>query len=137
MTRLKFFGVIAVLSVLSACAPTSRFEWGGYEGSLFAYSKHPEHREAYRQSLKQAIDAGKASNRLAPGLYAELGFLSLEDGDRVAAETFFNQEMSAFPESTTFLKGVMARGTTSPPKAQPPSAPASAPAGQTLDKKGV
>ena len=137
MTRLKIVGVIAVLSLVSACAPTSRFEWGGYEGSLFAYSKHPEHREAYRQSLKQAIDAGKASNRLAPGLYAELGFLSLEDGDRAAAETFFNQEMSAFPESATFLKGVMARGAVSPASTPASVKPASPPAGQDLEKKGV
>jgi hypothetical protein len=136
MTRLKIFGVIAALSLVSACAPTSRFEWGGYEGALFAYSKHPESREAYRQSLKQAIDAGKTGNRLAPGLYAELGFLSLEDGDRVAAETFFNQEMSAFPESTTFLKGVMARKSGAPPTAQPPSQSATPPTVPIPNTKG-
>ena len=60
---------------ISACAPTSRFEWGAYENTLYAYSKAPEAREAYRNSLVTALRTGEASNRVAPGLNAELGYL--------------------------------------------------------------
>jgi hypothetical protein len=108
----KIAALVAGFACLCACAPTGRFEWGGYEGALFAYTKHPEARENYRQALKRAVEAGKADHRLAPGLLAELGFLSLEDGDSAAAESYFTAEMAAFPESSQFLKGVIARRAT-------------------------
>lgn len=95
--------------LLSACATPSRFAWGGYEGALYAYAKKPTLRENYRQALAKAVDEGKRSNRLAPGLLAELGYLSLEDGDTTHAVQFFEEEMQAFPESRVFLAGIVAR----------------------------
>jgi hypothetical protein len=95
--------------LLSACATPSRFEWGSYEGALYAYAKKPALRENYRQALEKAVDDGKRSNRLAPGLLAELGYLSLEDGDTTHAVQFFEAEMQAFPESRVFLAGIVER----------------------------
>jgi hypothetical protein len=106
--------------LLAACATPSRFEWGGYEGALYAYAKKPTLRENYRQALQKAVDEGKRTNRLAPGLLAELGYLSLEDGDTIHAVQFFEAEMQAFPESRVFLTGVIARtkGQTLPKKTE-------------------
>jgi hypothetical protein len=132
---LRTAAVLGALTLVGACAPTSRFEWGSYEGSLFAYTKHPEARENYRRSLKEAVASGEASHRLAPGLLAELGFLSLEDGDASAATDYFNQEMAAFPESATFLRGVIARRAEKSPPSSSPS-PSPAPQSDTTDKKG-
>lgn len=96
-------------SLLSACATPSRFEWGGYEGALYAYAKKPELRPNYRAALERAIDQGRKSNRLAPGLLAELGYLDLEDHNEVEAVRHFDEEMTAFPESRAFLSDVVAR----------------------------
>lgn len=101
-------GCLAILA-LSACAPTTRFEWGAYEGSLYAYTKHPTQKEAYRTALVRAIDKGKQTNRVAPGLNAELGYLYLEDGDTQKAIALFEEEMRLFPESRKFLTGVVTR----------------------------
>jgi hypothetical protein len=46
---------------------------------------------------------------LAPGLLAELGYLSLEDGDTSQAIRLFEEEMTTFPESRIFLGGIVAR----------------------------
>jgi hypothetical protein len=100
---------VALTCSLAGCATPSRFEWGGYEGALYAYAKKPNLRENYRQALVKAVDDGKRTNRLAPGLQAELGYLSLEDGDTAGAVRFFEGEMQAFPESRRFLEGVVAR----------------------------
>ncbi|MBI1361411.1 MAG: DUF4810 domain-containing protein [Alphaproteobacteria bacterium] len=106
-----FKTVLAAASacVLVGCATPSRFEWGGYEGSLYAYAKHPETRENYRKTLVAAIDKGERTNRLAPGLYAELGYLNLEDGQQTEAVADFKKEMAAFPEARPFLTGVIER----------------------------
>jgi hypothetical protein len=103
--------------VLASCATASRFEWGGYEGSLYAYSKKPELRAQYRTALEKAITEGRRTNRLAPGLCAELGYLALEDGDSPRAVELFEQEMAAFPESRPFLSNVVARARAQPKKA--------------------
>lgn len=98
-----------VLLLLAACAPTTRFEWGSYEGSLYAYAKQPAQKEAFRTALVRAIEKGQQTNRVAPGLNAELGYLYLEDGDTQKAVALFEEEMRLFPESRKFLTSVVAR----------------------------
>ena len=107
MLRLMIAGACALSLV--ACAMPSRFEWGDYENSLYAYSKAPGARESYRKALMVAIQQGEKTNRLAPGMYAELGYLFLEDDNKAEAISSFQKEMTAFPESRAFLKAVVDR----------------------------
>lgn len=110
MRRSRALAGLAALSLLlTACATTGRFEWGNYEGALYSYAKKPELRPQYRTSLEKAIEQGRRTNRIAPGLLAELGYLSLEDGDTAAALALFEEEMRLFPESRPFLESVAAR----------------------------
>lgn len=106
--RTVAIGCLALLS-LSACVPATRFEWGAYEGSLYAYTKRPAQKEVFRTALARAIEKGKQTNRVAPGLNAELGYLYLEDGDTQKAVALFEEEMRLFPESRKFLTSVVAR----------------------------
>lgn len=99
--------VVAVLCITGACVPSPRFEWGAYEIALYRYHKQPTEREAYRTALRVAIDRGIRTNRLAPGLLAELGYLSLEDGDTVTAITLFEQEKTSFPESAPLMERIV------------------------------
>ncbi len=111
MTRrlLSLFLIASAGASLCACATPSRFEWGGYESSLYAYAKKPERRMDYRASLELAVDKGRKTDRVAPGLLAELGYLYLEDGDAAHAIPLFEEEMRRFPESKSFLTSVVAR----------------------------
>ena len=111
MKQILRAALVAALAglTLAACATPSRFEWGGYEPALYAYAKHPEVRPQYRVTLEKAIAEGRRTNRLAPGLLAELGYLALEDGDSAQAVRMFEEEMTAFPESRAFLTGVVTR----------------------------
>jgi hypothetical protein len=104
-------------ALLGGCAPQTRFEWGSYQESLYLYAKAPDQRDAYRQSLQDAIDKGKQTNRLAPGLQAELGYLYLEEGDRGRAIQLFEAEMAQFPESKPFLTDMIKRLQGVPPTA--------------------
>lgn len=110
MTRKMISRAVAAAALcvgLIACAPTSRFEWGGYEQGLYAYSQNPENRAVYKTSLEQAIARGKARDAVAPGLYAELGYLYLEEGDAASAILNFQQERALFPESAAFMDSVI------------------------------
>ena len=107
--KIALAAAIVAAGSMSACATPSRFEWGSYEAALYSYAKAPDKRPAYRAALEQAVEKGRKSDRVAPGLLAELGFLHLEDGDTAAAITLFQEEMRRFPESRPFLSGVIAR----------------------------
>ena len=121
MLRKIMIGALAL--GFAACVAPSRFEWGDYENSLYSFSKTPEARESYRKSLQVAIQRGEQSKRLAPGMYAELGYLFLEDDNNAEAIASFQKEMAAFPESRVFLGSVVTRLTGgSTPATQPVSA---------------
>lgn len=95
---------------ITGCATaTSRFEWGNYEGALYSYAKKPDQRPQYRTALERAVEQGRKTGRIAPGLLAELGYLALEDGDAPSALRLFEEEMRVFPESRPFLEGIVTR----------------------------
>lgn len=108
VTLTKIMAGILILSVTS-CATPSRFEWGNYESALYIYAKKPDHRPQYQQALEEAIAKGRQTNRIAPGMLAELGYLHLEDGDNKAAIALFEEEMKLFPESRPFMSKVIER----------------------------
>jgi hypothetical protein len=111
-------GGALVALLLTGCATPSRFEWGGYESALYSYAKKPDLRPQYRAALEKAVEQGRKTNRLAPGLLAELGYLALEDGDIAVAVSLFEEEMRAFPESRAFLEVVVARAKGASKKAE-------------------
>ncbi len=106
---LKGLVAAACVAAIAACATPARFEWGDYENALQDHYEQQDKRENYRKALVEAIRRGERADRVAPGLYAELGYLLLEDGKIAEAKQQFELEMAAFPESQKFLRGVMTR----------------------------
>ena len=100
---------LLLATALGGCQPATRFEWGNYEPSLYAYYKDTGQRTQYRRALVSAIAAGTKSNKVAPGLHAELGYLDMEDGNLVEARANFEREIALFPESRQFLQGIIQR----------------------------
>jgi len=111
--------VVVLGLALSACATPPRFEWGAYDTQLYRYYKNPTNRADYQQALERAVERGQATDRVAPGLNAELGFLAYEDGDMVTARQYFEAEMNLFPESREFLQRYMNDETTAPSVVDP------------------
>ena len=105
-TRLLF---VALGFALTSCATPSRFEWANYESALYIYAKKPDHRPQYQAALEDAIAKGRQTNRVAPGMLAELGYLHLQDGDTKGAVALFQEEMALFPEAKPFMTKIIAR----------------------------
>lgn len=108
MIRTPFMLLAGALAI-TACATPPRFEYGTYEPALYAYYKKPEMADRFEQALEKAIEKGEASDRLAPGLYSELGYLQLLQGDQAGAIALFEKEAKAFPESAFFMNTVVSR----------------------------
>lgn len=107
MTKLLL--VIAVLVLLPGCAPNRQYAWNNYDASLYRYYKEPNSAEAFRTSMEAHLkDLETNKLRPAPGLYAELGTLYLERGDRLTAAAYYQKERDAWPESRHLMDAMLA-----------------------------
>jgi hypothetical protein len=94
----------SVAMLLSGCVTPSVYQWGGYDSSLYASYKDPTQVEQLRLKLETLIsEQEKNRQKVAPGLYAELGTLYLQAGASDKAIAMYTRERDAWPES----KGLM------------------------------
>lgn len=96
--------VLLISVALAGCASPSLYQWGGYEPMLYEAYKDPAKMEAMRQKLEAHIsELEKSRQKVAPGLYAELGTLYLQGGSKDKATAMYARERDHWPES----KGLM------------------------------
>lgn len=105
MNPQKMAGMIIIAASLSGCATrTEMYDWGNYDPSLYAYYKDPTKVTDLAQALAAVINAA-ANNKamVPPGIYAEYGYIQLEQGKNPQAIELFKQEESHWPESKVFM----------------------------------
>jgi hypothetical protein len=105
--------------LLTACAtPQKKYAWGSYDHSLYVYYKDPATAAALAQSLEATISAAEKTNAVVgPGIYAEYGYLLLQQGNSTAAIDAFRKEASHWPESKVFMDHMIQAASGPPRKA--------------------
>lgn len=99
---------VGVLVALTGCAKPALYQWGGYEQKLYASYKEPAQSEALRISLEKHIsDMEGSKQKVAPGLYAELGTLHLQSGESEKAVSQYTKELNAWPESKSLMSALI------------------------------
>ena len=102
--RVLFIAPILV-GLLAGCVTNhQRYGWGTYDPSLYAYYKDPTKEAALAESLAAIISTADSNHApVPPGIYAEYGYLQLQEGKNIAAVDLFKQEESHWPESKVFM----------------------------------
>jgi hypothetical protein len=103
--------------VLSGCAtgPAQKYEWGNYETSMYDYYKNPGKPDVLIVTIEQLIKKAEARNlTVAPGLYAEYGYLLMVQGKSQDAVAYFEKEKSKWPESTQLMDRMSKMATAQP-----------------------
>lgn len=99
---------LSAVLLLTACAAPAKYNWGNYEGSLYSYykdtSKSAEHAAELQRTIADSETTGKP---VAPGLYAEYGFLMLQEGKSKDAIAQFEKEKAKWPESTYLMDNLI------------------------------
>lgn len=99
--------VVAVLVMLPGCAQRL-YEWNNYDAGLYRYYKEPNSAEGFRTSMEAHLKTLEERKlRPAPGLYAEIGTLYLERGDRLTAASYYQKERDAWPESRHLMDAML------------------------------
>ncbi len=105
---MKLTLALAASLVLAGCATNNLYQWGGYEDSLYAAYKDATKAEALRLKLEAHIQAmEQAGQKVAPGLYAEVGTLYLQAGRRQQAIGWYQRERRAWPESQQLMAALI------------------------------
>lgn len=94
---------------LTGCANRSSiYQWGDYDALLYKSYKSPEKAVEFRQGLElHIVKMEQSQQKIAPGLYAELGTLYLQAGDSTKAVAMYNKERDAWPESRGLMDALI------------------------------
>jgi len=112
VNKTKVIGFIAAAStlfMLSGCGtqPKPLYTYGNYSSSYYASKKDVGADTALelQKSIEYAIanSENSTSRRVAPGMYANLGYIYLKGGETDKAIESFNKEKSIYPESAHFM----------------------------------
>ena len=103
----SFFIVLAASLLMVGCVqqPTTQYEWGGYQASIYNYfvpSKHDVQEQI--ATLETTIEKAQAQGSLAaPGLHAHLALLYFNVGRDEDGVGHLVTEKQLFPESAAFV----------------------------------
>lgn len=102
--RVHSIFLLALLTVLSACAVPNKYNWNDYDKGLYDAYKDPSQIKALQQKLQATVDLLELQKQMvAPGMYAELGTLYLQEGLSEKAKTYYLKERDTWPESRTLM----------------------------------
>ena len=104
---------IIVGLLLSGCTsqPKPLYTYGDYSKTYYHSKKDPspETALALQKSIENAIQTSSESlsGRVAPGIYANLGYIYLKSGNYNKAAENFNNEKRIYPESEYFMNRML------------------------------
>jgi len=105
--------MVIAAGLSSGCAEKPQiYRWGIYEELVYNMYAKPGTADADMQviSLSQDITRTESQGkRVPPGVHAHLGYMYYLSGDAEAALEEFATERALFPESATFIDGMIER----------------------------
>jgi hypothetical protein len=109
--------MVASLLMLGGCVAqhATKYDWGSYNPSLYTYYKDPAKASELMTSLQAIINSTNAGHgAVPPGVYAEYGYLQLQQGKSQEAAASFQAEEQHWPESKAFMDRMIQVASTGP-----------------------
>ena len=99
---------LALSALVVGCAAPRLYDWGGYDQALYSGYKDATKMGELRVKLQAHVTAMEAAKqKVAPGLYAELGTLYLQAGSTSKAIEYYGDERRAWPESKQLMTSLI------------------------------
>jgi hypothetical protein len=108
----QLFGFVLISLIAIGCSSNTLYNWGEYENFLYQRYVKPGKITPQQEitELEAHLEQTYAKELLPPpGLHAHLGYLYINDGQYDRAVEHFNIEKKLFPESSTFIDGILKR----------------------------
>ena len=96
--------LLAAVNLGGCVTHNTKYDWGTYNPSLYSYYKDPTKAAELMVSLQAIINgANTGKGAVPPGVYAEYGYLRLQQGKSQDAIISFQAEEQRWPESKVFM----------------------------------
>ena len=111
MYKKILFISMGVVLFFTGCAPKRLlYSWSNYDSTSYTYLKKGD--EASRANLiksyRQMIERKAGTRRtVPPGIYADYGFLLLQNGNTEEGKAMLSKEISLYPESKVFIESIL------------------------------
>ena len=121
-SKIKLACLGALALVIAGCSnasgPRSLYYWDGtYSSSLYSYLNEDGDATEQISRLENLVqNSTQRGYKVAPGLYAHLGLLYLNNGNLGAANANFDKEVQNFPESREFINFIKGSKNLTPKK---------------------
>jgi hypothetical protein len=112
MNLWRTFLLLCIFLVAGCATKKEIYYWGEYEQLIHDAYINPGSADPATQIEKLNADIQKSEakgKRVAPGIYAHLGFLYALEGKDSQSKAAFRQEQTLYPESTVFIEGMLNR----------------------------
>ena len=120
--RLQILSGGVTLLLLTGCVASHEgYAWGSYDRSLYAYYKAPAKADDFAMSLAAVVKGADQTHAIvAPGIYAEYGYLMMQQGKMQEAIKAFQSEAKQWPESRVFMERMIKLAAAEPKPATEP-----------------
>lgn len=110
----RTFVIAAAICALTSCQQRGRslYAWGNYQDSVWrlTHAEGAADVDADIDSLTQTVERTRQEGRrVPPGMHAHLGLLYSMRGELDTAQAAFESERELYPESATFIDGLIER----------------------------
>tara|TARA_R110002050_G_scaffold292293_3_gene447558 strand:+ start:5719 stop:6066 length:348 start_codon:yes stop_codon:yes gene_type:complete len=109
--RKYLLAAVAVFTLASCARQKPLYDWHDYDRSSYFYQKDTD-----KESIKDLLDTyhdmikeQKEGTRgvIPPGVYADYGFLLLQEGDIKKGSQMLERELKLYPESKIFIDRIL------------------------------
>ncbi len=108
----RILTALVAAGFLVGCASSNLYYWGHYEDSIYDMYAEPgnvsigDEIMRFEHQIEKTTVSGKF---IPPGLHAHLAYLYISEGDYATALIHLQAEKKKFPESGTFIDGLIER----------------------------
>jgi hypothetical protein len=109
MKRVFFY--ILIITALSACKGKEKlYSWGNYDKTSYNYLKNSDEKatDTLEKTYQKILRKQKGGRGVVPpGIYADYGFLKLEQGKNEDGKKLLLQEIALYPEASIFIERII------------------------------
>ncbi len=102
---------LIILTILASCAPAKMYYWGQYDQVMYQHNKN-QTEDTKADLLKVYEDIIKNKNKgsrkeVPPGVYADYGYLLIQEGQIAKGKEMLEMELAIYPESKKIVEYIL------------------------------
>ena len=108
----KLAAIVPLALLVMSCGSTQLYSWYNYQNDYYHYLKNADEKSQTRltETYQKIIDKQTETRGVVPpGIYADYGWLLLQNGKSEEGKAMLMKEVELYPESEVFVGSLLKR----------------------------